>query len=390
VRALGFGAVLSSVSWGESLSASPKRSAVAGVGLIIAVVVAVVALRLLDRRARSLRTQVLVVTLGALGLGAVAAATMSWLMVLDPGEVRTAMAVLAVTAVIAVFLVVVATQPLGNDIDRLEATVRRIEHGDRDVRTGIHRADELGHVARALDELTARLDTLERERVRLEDERSAMLTHVSHDLRTPLAALQVAVEALIDGVAPDPDRYYRSMRRDVDALSSLVDDLFLLVRLENGRFELHPVTVDLTEIADEALEALAPVGHARRVDLVLESRGRVNVVGNAAALGRVIRNLIDNAIRHAPEGSTVRVAVLDDGRPVVRVEDDGPGFPADFAPEAFENFTRADPSRTRDTGGAGLGLAVASGLIRAHGGRIWIDSPSGSCVAFELPPAPIG
>ena len=103
-------------------------------------------------------------------------------------------------------------RPLGNDAARLAAAVRRLEDGDRSARTGVQRADELGRVARALDALTEQLDRLERERTKMEAERRAMLTSISHDLRTPLAALQAAIEALVDGVAPDPPRYLRSMQ----------------------------------------------------------------------------------------------------------------------------------------------------------------------------------
>jgi two-component system sensor histidine kinase BaeS len=277
--------------------------------------------------------------------------------------------------------------PLGRDARRLEATVRRIERGDRTVRTRVERADELGHVARALDELTARLDVLERERASYEAERTAMLSSVGHDLRTPLAALRVAVEAMVDGVAPDPRRYLRSMRRDVEALSALVDDFFLLSRIEAGRLDLHPIAVDLTEIADEAIDALAPVAASRHVAVTLAAETRVHARGNPAALGRVIRNLIDNAIRYAPEGSQVRVTVDDHGSPSVHVVDDGPGFPDDFSHKAFERFTRADASRARSSGGAGLGLAIARGLVEAHGGRIWVEDPPGGRVAFELPKA---
>jgi signal transduction histidine kinase len=197
----------------------------------------------------------------------------------------------------------------------------------------------------------------------------------------------VAVDALADGVAPDPDRYLRSMRRDVEALAALVDDFFLLARIESGRLDLHPVPVDLTEVADEAMEALAPVAAAAGVTLALDATTRVHVRGNPTALGRVVRNLIDNAIRHAPSGSVVRVAVAADGRPSIRVVDDGPGFPPGFDDEAFTRFTRADASRNRATGGAGLGLAIARGLVEAHGGRIWIEAPPGGRVAFELPAA---
>jgi signal transduction histidine kinase len=121
--------------------------------------------------------------------------------------------------------------------------------------------------------------------------------------------------------------------------------------------------------------------------LILDASSHVAVRGNPTALGRVVRNLIDNAIRHAPHGSEVRVAVGGDGRPSIRVVDDGPGFPPGFGDEAFARFTRADASRNRATGGAGLGLAIARGLVEAHGGRIWIEGPPGGRVAFELPAA---
>jgi two-component system sensor histidine kinase BaeS len=373
------------VSWADALADKPLESALAFTALLAGTVGAGLALRRPMRRARSLRHQVLAVTLAALAIGALAAVLLARLMILDSDELARVTGVLAVTAVFATVLVLLASVPLGRDARRLEATVRRIEDGDRAVRTGVERADELGHVARALDELTARLDALERERAGYEAERTAMLSSVGHDLRTPLAALRVAVEAMIDGVAPDPERYLRSMSRDVEALSALVDDFFLLARIDAGRLDLHPVTVDLTEVADEAVEALAPVAAARGVRVALSAGARVHVHGNPNALGRVIRNLVDNAIRHAPEGSEIRVTVGDDGRPSVRVVDQGPGFPADFAADPFGPFTRADASRNRSTGGAGLGLAIARGLVEAHGGRIWIEAPPGGRVAFELP-----
>jgi len=375
------------VGWWDAIADQPVEAALALCGLAAGTVVVGFALRLFTRRTRSLRRQVLAVTLAALAIGAVAAALLARLMVLDSHELARVAGVLALTAVVATVLVVLASVPLGRDVRRLESTVRRIEEGDRTVRTGVERADELGHVARALDELTARLDALERERASYAAERNAMLSSVGHDLRTPLAALRVAVDALADGVAPDPERYVRSMRRDVDALATLVDDFFLLARIESGRLDLQPVPVDLAEVADEAVEALAPAAAAAGVALALDASTHARVHGSPTALGRVVRNLIDNAIRHAPAGSVVRVAVGSDGRPSIRVLDEGPGFPADFSAEAFARFTRADASRSRATGGAGLGLAIARGLVEAHGGRIWIEAPPGGRVAIELPAA---
>lgn len=343
------------------------------------------ALRRVLARIRSLQRQILVVMLAALVIGAVAASVLARLMVLDEDQVRTVLAVLALTGLFAVALVLTASSPLGRDVRRLEDTVRRIEAGDRSARAELRRADELGHVAAALDELNARLDHLERERVQFEEERTTMLASIGHDLRTPLTALRAALEALGDGVAPDPERYVRSMQRDADALSRLVDDFFLLARLESGRVTLTLEPVDLTELADDAVEALAPLAAASDVSVRVMHQGRVRAHGDPVAVGRIIRNLLDNAIRHTAPGTTVEVHVTDDGRPVVCVSDRGEGFPDGFAGQAFDRFRRADPSRTRATGGAGLGLTIARGLVEACGGTIWIEPPPGGHVAFDLP-----
>jgi signal transduction histidine kinase len=337
------------------------------------------------RRVRSLRRQVLAVTLASLAAGAVVAVVLARLMVLDAGEVRLVVGVLALTAGFATILVLTASAPLGRDVRRLESTVRALEDGDRQTRTGVVRADELGHVATALDAAIARLDALERQRVADDQARSAMFSSVSHDLRTPLSALRAALEAIEDGVTPDPPRYLRSMQRDVDALTSLVDDLFLLARIESGALEMVPRRVDLAEIADDAAEALSPMADVHGVTLRVAVGEQVLVLGDPVALGRIIRNLVDNAIRHSPAGSVVAIDVTADQRPTVRVLDEGEGFPAEFTRRAFDRFTRADPSRSRTTGGTGLGLAIAQGLVEAHGGEIWIDEAPGGSVSFALP-----
>ena len=356
------------------------------VGLVAATIAAGVALRAVTRRTRTLRHLLLVVTLGALVIGAVAAVVLAWVMVLDGDGVRAAIGVLAVTAVLATVLVLIGSASLARDARSLEETVRRIDAGDREVRSGLHRADELGQVGRALDELTERLGQLEHERARLDEARRAMFSNIGHDLRTPLSALRAALEALADGMAPEPERYITAMQRDVEALSALVEDLFLLARIEGGRLDLVRSPLDLVELVGEAVEALEPTAAAHGVGVRLDADGRAPIVGNATAISRVVRNLVDNAIHHSPPGAVVRITVAVDGnRPRVRVVDDGPGFPPEFAANAFDRFARADRSRNRATGGAGLGLAIAHGLVVAHGGRIWIEPPPGGHVAFDLP-----
>jgi two-component system sensor histidine kinase BaeS len=264
--------------------------------------------------------------------------------------------------------------------------VRRLEHDDRSTLTGVRRADELGQAARALDELTQRLDALERERQGLEEERRLMITSIGHDLRTPLAAIRVAVEALVDGVASDPPRYLRSMSQNVDVLAALIEDLFLLSRIDAGRFELDRSPVELVEIVTEVVEMLRPTALSRGISLDTHAPGEVMVEANPSAIGRVVRNLVDNALRHTPTGSCVDVMVTVDSRCArVEVVDQGEGFPPGFAAQAFDRFSRADPSRERSTGGAGLGLAIARGLVEAQLGTIEIGPAPGGRVSFTVP-----
>lgn len=343
------------------------------------------ALRRYQRRARSLRRSVLVVALSSLLIAVAAAVTATRLMVLSQQELGAFLTVLGVAAGFAALLAVVVSQPLGDDVRHLESAVRRIEMGDRSVRVDSLRGDELGHVGRAIDDLVRRLTELENERSAGEDARRTLLSNIGHDLRSPLAALQAAIEALVDGVAPDPQRYLRSMQHDVEALGSLIDDLYLLSRLDAGQLDLERVPIDLVELADDAVESLAPTAAAAGVRVVLEAGDAVHVLASPVSLARVIRNLVDNGIRHAPAGSTVRVTVTAERGAVVRVTDDGPGFPDDFRDHAFERFTRSDPSRTRQSGGGGLGLAIARGLVEAHGGEIWIEDSANASVAFRVP-----
>jgi len=177
------------------------------------------------------------------------------------------------------------------------------------------------------------------------------------------------------------------MDQDVSVLSSLVDDLFLLAKLEEGSTEVERGPIDVTELADEAIEVLGPIAASADVRLKLEADHRTIAIGGSEAVGRVLRNLLDISIRFAPAGSTVVVEVRDEGGVKVRVIDAGPGFDPEFVDDAFDRFSRNDPARGRETGGSGLGLAIARGFVEALDGTIWAEPGPGGKVGFLLPVA---
>lgn len=371
---------------GSVIAKNPGLAALAFGGLTLGTVSIAFALRSYQRRARRLSRSLLILVLSALLIAAAAAVVASRLMVLSAEELSAVLDVTVVAAGFAVLLVLIVSRSIGGDVRRLENAVREIESGSRDVRVASQRADELGHVGSAINDLVGRLTALEDERLAIETERQNLLTNVGHDLRSPLAALRAATEALVDGVARDPQRYLRSMLRDIEALGALIEDVALLSQLDARRLDLERLPINLVEIADAAIESLEPVASAVGVQLVLVHTGPVHVVASPVALARVIRNLVDNGIRHAPRGTDVTVHISSEGSATVRVSDAGPGFPGDFRGAAFDRFTRADASRTRNAGSVGgLGLAIARGLVEAHGGEIWIEDSSPTSVAFRVP-----
>ncbi len=369
---------------------SHDRVVLIGVFASVAVLVAGAAgvLGRLTQRLTSLHTAVLVTSIAAVAAAAAAILASAASMFLSGHDLRLVLIALGLGVALGVVLAASVTRPLEADLLAIRQTAGRVAAGDRDVRTGVVRADEVGDLARALDDMIGRLAEAEAERSRMEDARREFLASVGHDLRTPLTSLRGAIEAIEDGLVEDPSRYLAAMRSDVRLLSSLVDDLFLLSRIESGALHLEREPVDLTELADEAVEAMRHVGRARGVtiDLDADADAALPVAVSTPEIGRVLRNLLDNAVRHTPDGGRVLVRTRRDGdRAVIEVVDEGPGFPPDFVGRAFESFARADGARQRDGSGAGLGLAIARGLVDAHGGTVTARPGPPGHVTVTLP-----
>ncbi len=342
------------------------------------------------RRFRSLRTSILIMAVASVAAVAVATGMAARLMFLESHDLQLLTVVLGFGVGLGVVLATTLAGQLTRGLGEIGRTASRVADGDLAARTGVARLDELGAAADAVDRMASKLAEAEAERDANDRARRHFLAAVGHDLRSPLAALRAAVEALEDGLAPDPERFLRSMRADLDAMSHLVDDLFLLATIEAGKLEFDRETVDLAELADESIEAMQPVAAGKNVALRLDAGGSVPTVGGAAALGRVIRNLLNNAIRHSPDAAEVVVTVSNGSDATLVVADHGPGFSAGMIDRAFEQFVTGDPARSRESGGTGLGLAIARGIVAAHGGSIWAEPGPGGRVAFRLPAPPRG
>jgi signal transduction histidine kinase len=230
-------------------------------------------------------------------------------------------------------------------------------------------------------------EAAERER-RLERSRRELVAWVSHDLRTPLAGIRAMVEALADGVVADPsttERYHATMLVEADRLARLVDDLFELARIQADAVHLNIERVSLSDVASDALASAAVVAAAKGVRLDgCAADPSPLVPASTPEMARVVRNLLDNAIRHTPSGGAVRVEVGvgldgDANHAVLSVADECGGIPADDLDRVFELAYRGDTARTPGDGGAGLGLAIARGFVEAHHGEIAVRNEAGGC-----------
>ncbi len=238
---------------------------------------------------------------------------------------------------------------------------------------------EVGRVGAALNTMLTHVEQALDERHRSEQQVRQFVADASHELRTPLSTIHGYAELSRRNRAPDPEQLAVAMSKveaEATRMSSLVEDLLLLARLDAGR-PLARDEVDLTKMVLEAVGDARVVGPDHRWLLDLPDEP-VLAPGDEQRLHQVLTNLLNNARRHTPPGTSVTVGVHEDGGQVVLyVEDDGPGLPPSLTDHAFERFTRGDSARTRESGGAGLGLSLVQAITTAHGGSVSVTSVPG-------------
>jgi signal transduction histidine kinase len=291
----------------------------------------------------------------------------------------------------------------------LAEVARAAEHlseGEFSARARVAGQDEVAELARAFNTMAARLEQADADQRALDAARRDLVAWASHDLRTPLASLRAMLDALADGVVSDPDtvaRYLQQSQSEIGRMSALIDDLFELAQMDAGHLVLRGEPSSLSDLISDTLEGFNARAQARQVRLSGSVEPQVDPVWMAPdKISRVLRNLVENAIRHTPPGGQIEIRAAptaSEAGPAVRVsvQDTGEGIPSADLPRVFDRFYRGDAARSRLvagegvlSGGAGLGLAIAKGLVEAHRGRISVTSTTGqgTTVTFTLPRRP--
>jgi two-component system OmpR family sensor kinase len=312
---------------------------------------------------------------------------------LRTASIVTALVLLGI-ALLGLWVVRLGLRPL----EAIGATASKIAAGDLTQR--VARAEdrtEVGRLGLALNGMLGQIESAARAREASlraleasERKLRRFVADASHELRTPLAAVRAYAELFTRGAADRPADLKRSMsgiRRESERMSVLVDDLLLLARLDEGR-PLARDAVPLHEVVAEAVETAHAVDPARPVDAELDA---AVVLGDRDRLRQVVDNLLANVRAHTPEGAPMRIRLRKvDGGAELEVTDSGPGMAPEEASHAFERFYRADPTRSRASGGAGLGLSIVAAVTEAHGGTASVSSTPGEGATFriELPLAP--
>jgi signal transduction histidine kinase len=293
----------------------------------------------------------------------------------------TILVVLVNAAVITLFTIGVLVIPRLRTIEELTRAASLLSSGNRHQRVSVRSPDEIGELARSFN---AMADSLER----VEHLRHAMVGDIAHELRTPLSNIQGYMEGLRDGVITPKPELFESLHQEANLLTRLVNDLQTLALADAGQLNLHRVSTSLAALVKHVLITIRdrPSPQPTLIVKSLDHLPRLHV--DPDRIKQVIANLINNALAHTPPNGRITLDAYRDGDWVwVSIHDTGKGISPQHLPYVFERFYRVDASRTRATGGTGIGLAIVRQLVHAHGGTVEVESELGvgSTFCFSLP-----
>ena len=264
------------------------------------------------------------------------------------------------------------TRPIG----QLVGVVRHVGQGNLEHRVEIGGNDEISWLGREFNQMAENLGQLEKLRVKLTND-------IAHELRTPLANVQAYVEAMWDGLMPADKENLGRVQEEVNRLSQLLEDLQKLSKAEAPLYVRE--RVNLSDLVDDLISSVRILAEEKEINLERDITSKVFTEGDSKALETAIQNIIVNAVKYTPAGGNVRVeCFIEETWSVVKVSDTGIGIEAQELPFIFERFYRTDLSRSRETGGTGIGLAIASEAIQKHGGAIDVESKLGKGSTFTI------
>ncbi len=286
-----------------------------------------------------------------------------------------------IAGVVGIFLALLFSRNILKPIRELTRATKKMKSGDLDQRVDTSAGGEIGKLGESFNELANRL----KEQKKLREE---MVSDVAHELRNPLSNVQGYLEGLKEGMVEPSERVFESLHQQSLVLSRLVDDLRDVNRAKTDQLQLDKREVVLEDIINREIEAMKTQAEAEEVTIKENLAEPSLVEADPERITQVTRNLLENALTHTPRGGEIQVTTDSSGGEVTAtVSDDGEGIPKDELPHIFDRFYRVDKSRSRGTGGTGLGLTISKEIVEAHGGEITVDSEegAGSTFVFSLP-----
>lgn len=282
--------------------------------------------------------------------------------------------------VLAVGAIFVLSRKLSKPLLRMEAAARRMARGEFEARVPVRDNDELGSLGRAVNELAQSLQ-------HYRDSQSEFFANISHELRTPVAYLEGYADVLAKGLITDEaerQKYFGIISQEAKRLKVIIQDLFELATMEEGRYDLHPALIDPAQLLADAGQMVELKASAKGLALRLEIGHAPFIWADPVRMQQIVLNLLDNAIRYTPNGTITLSLAAAGEHAVIVVEDTGPGIPEAELPFIFERFYRVEKSRSRELGGTGLGLSIVKKLVELSGGELAVASAPGQGSRFTL------
>lgn len=345
----------------------------------------------------SLRWLLLLIVLFTVGLILLNMWLLARLMFVDSHYITLTATMLVFVGLSAVSFGFFISKALTDRLFNLAKAAEQVADGDLTTRITVQGNDEIAQLVHSFNTMAHNLQAVDEQKRLLEQTRRDLIAWVSHDLRTPLAAMRVMMEALVDGVITDREtttRYLQSSLSEIAHLSHLIDDLFELAKLDVGHIELHMQPTSLGDLISDTIGAMSAKAQTYDITLGGHVAPHIDTVLIAPdKIQRVLHNLVDNALKYTPAGETVDIRAYI-AHAVVQVDvcNTGVQIADEVLPKLFESFYRGESARSASADGArgtGLGLAIARGFVEAHGGKIWAESDpeQGTIFSFTLPNA---